>query len=51
MNAKIMIALYRYRVNVSKGEEKDLALVHAIESVAENFFEYADIYNSAKAIL
>lgn len=51
MNTKVMIVLYRFRIAVSKGETADEALVHAIESVAENFFEYASIYDQAKALI
>ena len=47
MNTKLMIALYRYRLSVSRGEEKADALVKAIESVADSFFEYADLYKVA----
>lgn len=51
MNTKAMIALYRYRIAVSKGENKVDALVHAIESVAANWYEYADIYNYVKEVI
>ena len=51
MNNKFMVAMYRYRVAVSKGEDEALALVRAIESVSENFFEYAEIYALAKEVI
>ena len=51
MNTKAMIALYRYRIAVSKGEDKVDALIHAIHSVADTWYEYADIYNSVKEVL
>ena len=51
MSTKAMIAVYRYRIAVSKGEDRVDALVKAIESVAENWKEYADIYNSVKEVV
>lgn len=51
MNTKAMIAIYRYRIAVSKGEDKAEALVRAVESVTENFYEYADIYNYVKEVI
>ena len=51
MITKAMIALYRYRIAVSKGEDKADALVRSVESVAENWFEYVDIYNYVKGVI
>ena len=51
MNTKAMIALYRYRVAVSKGEDKIDALIQAIHSVADTWYEYADIYNTVKGVI
>ena len=50
MYTKFMIAMYRYRLAVAQGEDKALALVHAIESVAESESEYITIYNIAKEV-
>lgn len=50
MNTKLMIAMYRYRIAVAKGEDKALALVHAIESVSKSESEYINIYNIAKEV-
>ena len=49
MNTKVMIAMYRYRVAVSKGENAALAVVHAAESVASTQSEYIKIYAAMKA--
>lgn len=51
MNTKLMIALYRYRCAVSRGEDRATALVQAIESVSETFYEYADLYKLAIALI
>ena len=51
MNAKAMIALYRYRIALSKGEDKVDALIQAIHSVAHTWYEYAEIYNAVKGVL
>ena len=51
MYTKVMIALYRYRIAVSSGEDKVNALVRSCESVADSFFEYADIYKMALSMI
>ena len=51
MNTKAMIVLYRYRIAVSKGEDKVDALIQAIHSVANTWYEYAEIYNAVKGVL
>ena len=51
MYTKALIAVYRYRIAVSSGEDKVDALVRSCESVADSFFEYADIYAIAKTMI
>lgn len=51
MNTKAMIAAYRYRCSVSRGDDPVDALVNAVQSVTSTFYEYAEVYNLVKAII
>ena len=51
MYTKAMIAAYRYRMAVAKGDDPVDSLVRAVESVSDSFYEYADIYNLVKTMI
>ena len=51
MNTKVMIACYRFRLAISRGDDPVDALVNAVQSVTSTFYEYAEVYNLVKAII